>query len=436
MSERPVLDPRWVAAYLHYGYQPWDGVPLPASLTLDKTARRAELAGLSEPELIAEGVRSLTKALSCRTAADHVVPLSGGHDSRGVLAGLLEAVGPSHVRAVTFGTPGTLDFELGRTIAQAAGVRWEGIDLRALRWETNELVAVARSYARPLSVFSTYPHTQLRRVLRPESIVWSGSVGASVGATYYVFREPSTTWAQARARFATGEGRLRALPLTPPGFDPESVLPRAPLHDERALLYDDQLNMQIRHACSFMPSLELAGQDVRVPYLDADWAMFVLCIPHQFRYDKLYERVLEQAFPALFALPTKKNRGLPILSPAWRVKLRRQLIKLWKAPRRLMPVWPWGADPVLNYLDYERLVRTQPALRAMIDENVRDLAQRKLLDWVDVEAIWRRHRRGAANHIDAVMQLASLELLLKAREEPSRAPVAASRARAGGGGVA
>lgn len=406
-----------MAAYLHYGYRPWGGVVLPAIITADKTTRRAELASLSKPELIEQGVTILKRALSCRETADHVVPLSGGHDSRGVLAGLVDTIGPSQVRTVTFGTPGTLDFELGRSIAKAAGVRWEGIDLRTLPWKTSDLVAVARSYARPHSIFAIYPHAQIRRCLRPESIVWSGSVGVSVGATYYVFQDPSTTWAQARQRFASGEARLRALPLTPPGFDPESVLPQAPLCGESSLLYDDQLNLFARHACSFMPSLDINGQDFRVPYLDPDWVMFVLSMPHHYRYQKLYAQVLARAFPTLLSLPTKKNRGLPMSASPWRVKLRRQLIKLWKAPRRLIPAWPWGTDPVLNYLDYEQLSRTKQDFRSMIDENIHDLARRKLIHWLDVEQIWRRHRRGIANHTDAVMQLASLELLLKAQEQ-------------------
>ena len=410
---------RWVEAYLHYGYRPWGGVPLPAALTIDKTARRAELARLSAPELIEEGVGILRNALSCRTVADHVVPLSGGHDSRGVLAGLLETVGPSRVRAVTYGTPGTLDFEVGRSVAKAAGVRWEGIDLRTVRWETNQLVALAASYEQPLSVFVTYPHAEMRRCLRSDSVVWSGSVGVSVGGSWYCFQEPSATWAQARSRFALGEGRLsKRLPLTPPGFNPASALPDEPRHDERFLLYDDQLNLFIRHACSFIPTLHIAGHDVRVPYLDPAWAMFVLCIPHRYRYEKLYERVLATAFPAFFALPTKKNRGLPMSAAPWRVKLRRLAIRAWKMPRRLMPVWPWGADPVLKSIDFDRALRTNAALRAVVDENISDLVRRRLVDWLDVERIWRLHRLGRANHTEAILLLTSLELALKAKESP------------------
>ena len=48
----------------------------------------------------------------------NVVPLSGGLDSRAILATLSEITDPSKIYTYTFGSPGTWDFEIGNYIAK------------------------------------------------------------------------------------------------------------------------------------------------------------------------------------------------------------------------------------------------------------------------------------------------------------------------------
>lgn len=420
MRERTANSTSWVEPYLYYGFRPWGGVHVPGIWTRDKTARRAELARLSEAELIQEGARILHQLVGNPAGADHVLPLSGGFDSRGLLGALLESVGPARLRTVTFGVPGTLDFELGRLIAKAAGVRSELIDLRTIRWHTADLVEFAAQHQQPLRVFFAYPYSQIRRCLKPESVVWSGIFGGSVVGTHHCYEEPSTSWVQARSRFMAANAYANKGSLAPPGYDPLSSLPDAPWHDRATLLYDDQLNVYIRQGCLLSPALETKGWEFQMPYLHPDWLLFVLSMPHRYRYALLYRQALVAAFPALFALPIRSHRGLPVSAAPWRVKLRRLVIRASKAPRRLIPSWPWGVDPVLNYLDFDQALRTKRDLRSVIDENIRDLARRQLVDWLDVERLWRQHRSGAVNRGDAVLLLASLELCLKAQELASR----------------
>jgi len=53
-------------------------------------------------------------------------------------------------------------------------------------------------------------------------------------------------------------------------------------------------------------------------------------------------------------------------------------------------------------------------LKNIIHENIMDLKQRKIIDWIDIDSIWDRHINKKANYADALLVLASLEIHLKA----------------------
>jgi len=51
----------------------------------------------------------------------HVVPISGGLDSRAILASLLKFTEAANIYTYTFGTPSTFDYEIGNLIAKETG---------------------------------------------------------------------------------------------------------------------------------------------------------------------------------------------------------------------------------------------------------------------------------------------------------------------------
>jgi len=52
----------------------------------------------------------------------------------------------------------------------------------------------------------------------------------------------------------------------------------------------------------------------------------------------------------------------------------------------------------------------------VVYESIQDLKKRRIVDWINIDAIWNRHQNRQANHADALTLLASLEINLKARE--------------------
>lgn len=97
----------------------------------------------NQKQLIEYGVEELKKSFNeCfenkeYENCEHVVPLSGGLDSRAILAELLDRGLRKNIITVTFGTPGTLDYEIGAYVARKARVYHENIDLTKVEVKTD-----------------------------------------------------------------------------------------------------------------------------------------------------------------------------------------------------------------------------------------------------------------------------------------------------------
>ncbi len=95
-----------------------------------------------------EGVKALKRTMADEIAstdanATHIVPLSGGLDSRAILGGLLENLPKSQIITATYGIPGSWDFEIAKDIARKFGVRHEVFNLLDDKWDVDQLVAAA-----------------------------------------------------------------------------------------------------------------------------------------------------------------------------------------------------------------------------------------------------------------------------------------------------
>ena len=80
--------------------------------------------------------------------------------------------------------------------------------------------------------------------------------------------------------------------------------------------------------------------------------------------------------------------------------------------RRTCTGWPNAL-----YNDFNEGLRSSPDLRDLVRDAVDGLRRRGLCDWVDYDGLWKRHDRRTHDHADALIILASLELVLESREQ-------------------
>jgi hypothetical protein len=342
------------------------------------------------------------------------VPLSGGLDGRLILGELLRLGLRDRMVAATFGTPGTADFEIGRRVAAAAGVRHEAIDLTAVTVRYDELVATAAAGARWVRVLDAFYNRLIPRMFGTDALYWSGFMGDPLAGSHRP-AAPSRTWQAARTAFARRNRVSKTVRLTPHGHDPEGALPAAPLTADGALCHDEQLDFAVRQQAGIAPLVLPAGYDVRTPFLMPEWIDFILAVPPAERDgERLYRRILLEEHPALFRLPTKTNYGASLAAPAWRVGAARIGWRAHSVVERFTARHGRWVHPRLNYIDFGPAIRRRPDLAGVVERACARLIDAAVVPWLDIARLRREHHAGRADHAFALFALVSLAANLDA----------------------
>jgi hypothetical protein len=415
----------FACAFLFFGYFPWSGPESRlnrwAPLLRDPgfQERRTELNSLKHRALVHAGVEALEGAFDDTVAGDHVVGLSGGLDSRIILSQLVKrGLGPNTL-AVTFGTPGTLDYEIGASVADAVGVRHEAIDLTQVEITQAGLEEAVSSRGFPTSVWDTFLNRLTPKRFGHDRTYWSGFMGDSIAGAHLP-HVSSETWSEACSTFTERSRFSKTIDLIPQDYHVGRVLPNEPFFAQSEINYDDQLDFVIRQDIYTTHVSCSVGYQFVTPLIHASWLRFALGVDTDKRRGlKLYEDILMDSDPFLFSLPCKNRGGATLNSSSWsRLLLRARS----KVVRGLTKQYRRGRPPTnqfTNYIDFDEGFRTRTDLRSLADTNLDDLSRRGLVDWLDLQQIWEEHLSGERDHWRALLALISLEINLKVLSDGS-----------------
>lgn len=397
-------------AYLHYGYLPSAARAEQFFAEHFESLMNRRVFREAKATLVARGAevfRHVLRAVASGYAGYHVVPLSGGLDSRALLAGLLEFVPADRIVTATFGIGGSWDYEIGRQVAKACGVRNVAVDLASDEWRWDRTATYDQILAgtSPVWLFEAYVNRSLPELLGTDKVYWSGFMGDPLAGSK-LYKYESRDWAEAKAVFARKNRFTRQLRLHKPDFSPSAVLPNLPVCDPAILNFDEQLDFLVRQASLIRPLVVPFGYDYRLPFLHPEWIRFSLSVPRDLRRgQQLYKSMLLSAFPSAFGMPTKTYQGLPLGASPVRRAMRKGSVRLLDAITR-------GAflrKREVNYVDFDEGIRKRDDLRNWLGLRIASLAERGILTWVDPESIWRRHLSGESPAGEEVLLLAALE---------------------------
>lgn len=373
---------------------------------------RRRYEGCTEEDLIEIGAGMLRSTFDKQFLAGrrHVVPLSGGLDSRLILGALLERTDASNIETYTFGIQNTYDYDLGCLVAKHAGTRHFAFPLDRLTYHEDELLDVARRTQRTALLFYHPPVWQLDRLFSG-ALMWSGYVGDAVAGSH-LKDTPSATLEEAQRRHINGRIFVRSTRLH--RCSDEDLLPYiggAPL-DPSVLTLDEQVLFSEAVPKFTEPLVLLDGFEYRTPLINSPWMDFMFSVPAPHRRDeRLMIQIGKRLFPALFDLPAKTTLGFTLGAPPSRVRLRRVANKARKALHQVIPSVTY---PSIIFNDLNEGIRTSPDLRRIVLDNVHALKRRGIIDWIDVDGLVRQHMSRLRNLGDALVVLASLELILDA----------------------
>ncbi|WFN35009.1 hypothetical protein L1S32_02510 [Methanogenium sp. S4BF] len=352
------------------------------------------------------------------SSGHHVIPLSGGWDSRTILGALLERVDANQIMTVTFGVPGQLDYDLGKMVAESAGVKNYAIDLRTIdfTWEAiKESVAKSPWTSVPDGMFNAI----CRNISNKDDTIWSGFIGDAINGGHLsdLSMDPEIQI----SAFSKKERRVKNCFLCQSGFSFQDVLPVPDINSKN--YYEDALLLGLHCTTCTAPinlpvkrwegwgavfKKEMNGIQVIAPFVDAEWAGYWLSAPREVRKgQKLYLDMLNLKFPELFSLPGKSNYGSNWSHGVCPVIKRGNHIIRMQIQRRL----PWlriRSSLNANYLDYDEMFRKRDDYHETLMAALDYLKENKVVPWLDLDALCEEHMKRRKDHGDAFLVLIGL----------------------------
>ena len=301
--------------FLRYGH-----VPNPDCAVLDiirspafeEQRRRLSAASIEQIHREARAAAEAAFASLIATPGPIVVPLSGGLDSRFVLAMLLQAGRRNDVLAFTYGVPGTWDYEIPKTLAKRLKVEHTSVDLSSLSISIDDLYY---AYATG-GEWTELPLALINRLWKrafPDMPGASGYLGDILAGDQ--LRRPDLTADLAAASDNFNERWLlpfvqRRKGMGVPGLATCELLPG------HHVSLTDQLDIIIQHDGYIRRVLAPPELDMHTPLREPAWVSFMLSLPAEYRIGSIfYRQFLPNTFPIEFSFPTKKNKGFPLLFP-------------------------------------------------------------------------------------------------------------------------
>lgn len=424
------FDKNRIEQFLAFGFVPDPDDPEPLALLREWSREpRRPLDEVTVDSLVREGAAAMRAAVeecAARTSSsgEQVIFLSGGLDSRMILAAMLEVFDRSQILAATFGRPGEQDFDDAALVAKAAGVRHETLDSSTVEWTTEGLVdsVLAREVPFPFPFGQRYLSYVLHERIGRDRVFWDGLCGDAVGG----FRSPPTgarpTWRAAVEEFQGFHLRKLSSTSVSAEFDPWAGMPAEPFCSDELMAYPDQLIFGVRQR-RYTGTRVLRDYTICTPFLVQPWLDFMLRVPDKLRNDQyLYQEIQKRAYPRLFSLPTTTYDGGAVLESGFTRRsrvLRRRVVA--KAARMGLPVRGGGVPPS-GANDAIRASYWAPGpVQDLLRENLTDLSARGVIDWVDPMAVMPGAPGADESRESEVTRLLGLELNLKAIDREAAA---------------
>lgn len=365
-----------------------------------------------------EGVKALKMTFAAEIAntdpnADHIVLLSGGMDSRAILGGLLENLPKSKIIAATYGIPGSWDLEIAKDIAKSVGIRHEVFDISHDSWNMDRLIEAASCLKYPVSVHQSYIRQKVNDHFGASCIYWSGLAGDSLAGSDLP-TIPSNTRREALERHIN---LYPAHHYKDQAFQAKVVdwmLAGCPWDNLRQDKYhiDQQIDLGIRQKLLTRPIVIVEGFKFMTPFLTRTWTNYISNVPYKWLLGfYLYKKIIQASYPQLSKFPSTATAGMSLCAS-------KRTVLVGKAIAKIKPYFtrsdPYFSHPRTNYINWGETLRHKTSLQETVYITLQDLKKRGIFEDKQLDAWWQDHLNRKMDYTVLLMNLSSLELLLKA----------------------
>jgi len=405
-----MLDISQLPTFLYYGYIPDAQTAYEFSNWLDSTLSPEPIVESDEHELVRKGISALKGAFVDIPSGDHVIPISGGLDSRTILANLLEHFEAFTLHTITYGTPGTWDYEIGNRVARKAGTKHVSFDLTEVTLDLDSILEYTSIVNAPIPLLEGYYNYLIPKCFGKQAIYWSGFMGDPLSGSHLC--DLTESWDSVIAVFAE-KNHYSQMDLCSPRFFPEKAVTKIFQGNNRHFTLYELIDFAYRQCSYIKPTVMIAGYTYQTPFLHPSWVNFILRVPlFQRQKQHLYRQILVHEFPKMFSLPTKNSRGYRLNEPYWKKRLRSTIER--RLPVKLSRK-KQHVDPGVNYIDFAAGIRFRDDLKMLVKNQIQDLCSRQIIDWFDPKDVLKLHLETSSDCSRALELLVSTELFLKAR---------------------
>jgi asparagine synthase (glutamine-hydrolysing) len=365
-----------------------------------------------------------------------IIPLSGGFDSRAILAATLNCSSKDDIITYTFGDKGSYDYEIGKMIAQKTGVRNIPLGVEKKDFKNQYKISIDDTEG----MIDATPYFAIRGYQKLNMFgdrIITGFMGGEIMGSLVLpkmmkFRLKSKRDYN-RARNLIFNWRKRH------DYKIVKKLCNLTLKDE---LYYKQTFNQLTRDLNKVNSKEFIDYctswlykneewnytsfcvlrfrnlfEYSIPFLDNDLVDFMLKIPPKLRLNKyLYKSMLLKKYPELFSLPTKNNYGHGIDADAVSILLSRIFLYLKRKSNSIcnkIMKRNFFLDKNNNYIDYNNLLRTNKEYREFINHYINKVKNREYFNKDYIENIWKLQINGKKNYAMFLGLLVTFELFLE-----------------------
>jgi asparagine synthase (glutamine-hydrolysing) len=356
-------------------YWTWEGIP-----RADDNQTVQDVAPL---------VASLLKAAVARRCRPHertTVTLSGGLDSRAILAAAMEC--STQLTAVTFGRLDAPDVRLAARIAQRAGVKHSIVEIGAHNWLQPRVEGVWRTGGE-------MPLLHMHGIEARAALATAGDANLNgfagdliIGGSYLL---PSVRGSQ-----ITVEHASQVTGASPAALRPSVIKLGSSYRSDYYYLEN-----RVRRFTALGPALLEGCVADRKPFVDRRLLEFVYSLPDAMRLDnRLYRRILLTAFPDLYRHIPWQKTGVPISWPsaaqraayfAGRVQRRARRAVNRPTSKGFADYAQWLRDEPAKQVVETMLMRPEPLFADLCDPQPCRLAWSQLLSGVDTSETISRY---------------------------------------------
>lgn len=389
-------------------------------------------------ELIDELGALWQRAVERRIKKDEkiIIPLSGGLDSRAILAAALRCTAKDNIITFTFGEKGSFDFEIGRMVAEKAGVR--NIPLEAEKKDFEEQYNISMVDIEGMVDATPYFAISGYKVMEKYgNTLYSGYMGGEIMGSHISSKmlnkklKSEQDYIEAKS-IIIERHRLKDLKDIRVLFNPSYInIENFKYSFERTLDVLKQINNEdMANYCaiwdykhrqdkyiSFCMFRYVESFNFSTPFLDNELIDFMLKMPPELRLDeKMYKSMLLKKYPELFELPTKTNLGLRLDAGITSLFLKRAILFSKMNVNKISSMLIKRnifLDKGKNYIDYADLIRRNKEYQGFMRKLLNKVEEREFFNRVHIEEVWRLHIQGKKNYAMFFGLLVTFELFLE-----------------------